>query len=178
MSAKIRLVLVDDHTIVRRGLNLLFKESSHIEIVGEAKGGEEALEIVKNVNPDVIITDITMPGINGIQLIRLLSKSHPNLSVIVLSMHLDHDYVVSAMNAGAKGYVSKDDEADDIIKAVHKVGNGETYITSSVSHLLAMKVIKRGKKTKSILTLREQEILNRIVNGDNVKESMLPTLFL
>jgi len=174
-DSQVNLVLVDDHKIVRRGLSLLFNDDANISVVGEANNGEEALELIDNILPDVVLTDITMPIMNGIQLIKQLSKKHPQIKVVVLSMHLDHDYVVSAMSAGAKGYVSKDAEGEDIIKAIHKVNNGEVFLTESISHLLAMGVInkknaKPKKKPKANLTVREQEILTQIAKGSSSKE--------
>lgn len=174
IESKINLVLVDDHKIVRRGLNLLLNDEASLCVVGEANNGQEALEIIDQTKPDVVLTDITMPIMNGIELIKVLAKKHPKIKVIVLSMHLDHDYVISCMNAGAKGYISKDAESEEIIKAIYSVNKDEIFLTDAISQLLARGVINnkkvKPKLAKAKLTKREQEILKQITKGKSSKD--------
>jgi len=115
---KIRVLLADDHGIVRNGIKSLFNDVDEIEIVGECADGEETIEKIKELSPDVLITDIEMPKLSGIEVTEIVRKDFPKTNILILSMHDDEEYVVKAIEAGAIGYLSKDIEEEDIVAAV------------------------------------------------------------
>lgn len=169
---KVKLLIVDDHEVVRAGLKLLINPCDNIEFVGEAGNGEEALELIKKNKPNVIITDISMPILSGIELTEIVKEKYPEIKVVILSMHNDSEYVIEALEVGAMGYLPKDSSDEEIINAINSVANDKMYYSSSVSDVFAKKILK-NKKTKSEiekLTEREHEVLTLIVNGYSNKE--------
>lgn len=169
---KIKLLIVDDHKVVRAGIRLLFQTDNEVNIVGEAEDGEMAIELVKKLHPDVVITDISMPNMSGIQLTKKLKEEHPNVKVLIISMHNDDDYIIDALEAGAMGYITKDSNDDEIINAVHSISNDKMYYDSSISDVFAKKLLKQTKSASEIekLTERELEVLEFIVLGMSNKE--------
>lgn len=169
--AKIKLLIVDDHQVVRKGLRLLFEDEKEIEIIGDAESGQEAMQSLKNHQPDIIMSDITMPDMNGIELTKYVSAHYPQIKIIILSMHLDEQYIMEALEAGAKGYLLKDADENDIVQSVYSVAKDETFLTSSVSNLLAKSYFNKKaapavpKVTSDTLTTREKEVLKLIVEG-------------
>ena len=166
---KVKIVLVDDHSVVKNGLKLLLGEMTNISIVGEASDGEEALEMINKQAPDVLITDIAMPKMSGIELTRLLRESHPDVKVIVLSMYDDEEYVIRAIEAGAMGYLPKYADEDEIVTAINSVINGDTYYSKRVAEIMAKTLLRKrhnpfGDENES-LTDREIEVLKLIVEG-------------
>ena len=117
----VKIVLVDDHTIVRDGIKSTLKDQKNFKIVGEASNGKEAIELVKKVEPDVVIMDISMPDMNGIEATDIISKKYPHSKVIVLSMHDDETYILKSVEAGAYGYLLKDVDKDEFVKAINAV---------------------------------------------------------
>ena len=169
---KIKLMIVDDHKVVRTGLKMLFKNDKNLKVVAEAKDGEDALKEIKKLKPDVVITDISMPNMNGIQFTKKVKETHPEVKVLILSMHDDDDYILDALDAGAMGYLTKDTGEDEIIKAIHSIANEQMYYSSSISSILAKKLLVKSKvlDTTKRLTERELEVLVLIVNGFSNKE--------
>lgn len=169
---KIKLLIVDDHKVVRAGIRLLFQTDNEVSVVGEAEDGEMAIELVKKLHPNVLITDISMPNMGGIQLTKKLKEEHPNVKVLIISMHNDDDYVVDALEAGAMGYVTKDSNDDEIVNAVHSISNEKMYYGSSISDVFAKKLLKQTKSISEMekLTERELEVLELIVQGMSNKE--------
>lgn len=169
---KIKLLIVDDHKVVRAGIRLLFQTDNEVNIVGETEDGEKAIELVKKLHPDVVITDVSMPNMSGIQLTKKLKEEHPNVKVLIISMHNDDDYIIDALEAGAMGYITKDSNDDEIINAVHSISNDKMYYGSSISDVFAKKILKQNKSANEIekLTERELEVLELIVLGMSNKE--------
>ncbi len=169
---KIKLLIVDDHKVVRAGIRLLFQTDNEVNVVGETEDGEKAIELVKKLHPDVVITDVSMPNMSGIQLTKKLKEEHPNVKVLIISMHNDDDYIIDALEAGAMGYITKDSNDDEIINAVHSISNDKMYYGSSISDVFAKKILKQNKSANEIekLTERELEVLELIVLGMSNKE--------
>lgn len=167
----VKVLIVDDHGVVCKGLKLLLGTHPAIEVIGDAPDAEIALEKLTYCVPDVLLTDITMPGMSGIDLVKEVRERYPHIKCIVLSMHLDGQYISAALDAGAQAYLPKETSEDYIVEAVLKVARGETYLTSKVSEVLARRFIHQQQKEKSVgeLTKRELEILELIVSGKSNK---------
>ena len=134
----IRMVLADDHELVRAGIRSVLRHTSDIEIVGEAGDGKEALRLVERLNPDILLTDIAMPGLNGLELTRELANSFPKVRVVILSVYSDQEHVYLARRAGAAGYLSKTAPREELALAIRAVAKGDTYVgpgLSSRSHV-------------------------------------------
>lgn len=170
--SKIKILVVDDHNVVRNGLKLLFQDEEAFEVVADASNGEDALLAVEKYQPDVVITDVSMPGMNGIELTKLIMKDWPEVNVLVLSMHNEDEYVLDSLSAGAMGYIPKDSDEIEIKNAVINISKGKMYYSSSLSDILAKKLIKKvkNKDVEEKLTERETEVLGLIVNGYINKE--------
>lgn len=165
----IRLILVDDHEIVRIGLRMLLQAQPDIEIVAEASSGEEAIELVQTHQPDVVLMDVTMPGMSGMEATRQLKASCPSVAILALTIHEEEDYFFQMLQAGASGYVPKRVAADELIRAVHTVFAGEFFLHSSVAAALVKDFLQQGGVTSDVelscLTEREQEVLTLIARG-------------
>lgn len=169
----ISVILADDHSVVRKGLKLLLEESGSIQVVGEANSGEQALELINEFQPQVLVTDITMPGITGLELIPLVKKKYPDTHILVLSTHNDEEYILVSFEEGALGYLPKNTKADQLVAAIEKISKGELFYTPEVVDILGASLIKKrspGKSLKSWLTKREKEILKELVDGATNKE--------
>ncbi|TXT26052.1 MAG: two component LuxR family transcriptional regulator [Planctomycetota bacterium] len=169
----IRIVLADDHKVVRAGIRAILEELSGVEIVGEAANGRETLSLVEEHQPDLLLVDITMPEMNGLEATARVVKEFPNVRVIMLSMHASEEYVWQALRAGAKGYLLKDTDAAELDQAIQAVLGGSTYLTSSVSKLVVDTYIERMRNHSNaadILTPRQREILQLIAEGKALKE--------
>lgn len=162
----IRLLLVDDHTIVREGLKRVLQAHCSEWEVAEASSAFQAIETLRHEPCDVLIADLSMPGMNGLDLIRRVRANHPSLAILVLSMHAEEQYALRSFKAGANGYVTKDSAAGELVTAVRKVAAGGAYVTSS----LAERVVQQLNGNVSVpqhasLSDRELEVLRRIVAG-------------
>ncbi len=170
----IRVLLVDDHLIVRNGLKLLFNSDSEINVVGDSGTGAEALDFLAKNEVDIVVSDITMEPMDGIELTRKVKEKFANVHVLMLTMHLDEEYITGAMAAGAKGYLVKDSTEQDILEGVKAVCAGEMYLTKTVSDILAKSLLQSTEKKlveeKMNLTRREKEILSHIVGGASNKQ--------
>ncbi|MCV9386387.1 response regulator transcription factor [Reichenbachiella ulvae] len=169
----ISVVLADDHSVVRKGLKLLLEESGSIDVVGEANSGDQALELINELRPQVLVTDITMPGLTGLELIPLVKKKFPDTNILVLSTHNDEEYILVSFEEGALGYLPKNTKAEQLVAAIEKISRGELFYTPEVVDILGASLIKKrspGKSLKSWLTKREKEILKELVEGATNKE--------
>ncbi len=171
---KIRLLLVDDHHIVRAGLRMLFQSEEDMEIVGEANSGEEALELVGNLKPDVVLMDVAMPGTNGIEATRLIKEIHPDVAVLALTMHEDEQYFFEMLNAGASGYIPKRAAPDDLVSAIRVVSQGNVFLYPNLAKSLVKDFLQRAETGQSgtgeTLTPREREVLTYIAEGYTNRE--------
>ena len=168
--ARIRLLLVDDHEVVRSGLRMLLENQADLKILGEADTGKQALEMVETLNPDVVIMDITLPDISGIEATRRIKEAHPDVAVVALTIHEDQQYFFEMLQAGASGYVPKRAAPDDLITAIHAAHRGEMYIYPSLAKLLVGDFLSRSgedgaKETMNDLTPRESEVLSLLAEG-------------
>jgi two-component system response regulator NreC len=160
--SKIRVLLTDDHAILNAGLRALLSCYDDVEVVGEAQDGAEALKRVEELHPDVVLMDIAMPGMNGIEATRRIRDQYPETRVLVLTQHGEGQYVLALMDAGASGYVLKRALGSDLIVALRAVANGETFLHPLVSAA----VLNRLQTPDQSLTPRETEILEHIVRGE------------
>jgi two-component system response regulator NreC len=172
---KIRVFLVDDHTVVRQGLRRILESDDEIEIVGEAGDGRTAIDLVQKLRPHVVVMDVAMPELNGIEATRQISKRVEGAKVLVLSMHGDDVYVRQALKAGARGYLLKDSEDLDLIKAVKAIRGGGSFFSPPVSKVvlsgyLGDKIDGDAEDSVARLTDREREVLQLIAEGKTNKE--------
>ncbi len=170
-----RILLADDHSIVRKGLRSLLECQPGMEIVGEARDGREAVRIAEEINPDVAIMDIAMPLLNGIDATAQIVKRNPAIAVIILSMHADEDYVLSALHAGARGYLLKQSADAQTLPAVQAVTRGTRFFSPEISETMLedyMRFLQQRNLRDSydLLTEREKEVLHLIAEGKSNKE--------
>lgn len=174
---KIKIFLVDDHQIVRDGIKALLKADNNIEIIGEASNGKELYEILEQRKPNIILLDINLPDILGIDIARKLNDEIPDLKIIMLSMHMNEEFISNSIEAGAKGYLPKTTTQKELLEAVHKVYNGGEYYNDDVSSIMLKSYIKRTQSASKekeekhvVLTKRETEILKNFAEGLSNKE--------
>ncbi len=166
----IRILLADDHALVRQGLGMILGAQPDMEIVGQAGNGNQAVELAEKLKPDVIVMDVAMPELNGIEATRRLAASLPRTRVLALSMHKDSVYVREILRAGARGYLLKDSGDADLIAAVRAIAKGEGYISPSVSDAVLSDYRKHVTDPLDLLTSREREVLQHIAEGQTNKE--------
>jgi DNA-binding NarL/FixJ family response regulator len=168
----IRVLIADDHHVVRRGLVFFLKTQKDIEIVGEAKNGEEAVELAKKLQPDIVLMDLVMPVMDGIEATREIKKSVPNVEILMLTSFSDQEHVIPAIEAGAAGYQLKDIEPDELVEAIRQTVRGEkTLHPKATTHLFQRFTQKDTKDDPfSVLTNREKEVLQEIAKGKSNKE--------
>lgn len=174
MSKVIKIVLADDHKIVRNGVKALLENELGIKVVGEADNGIDAWKIVQKLKPDVLVSDINMPGINGIELTERIAESHLETQVLILSMFNDESYILRSVEAGVMGYLPKDADYDDIIKGIKEIALGNLFYNPEVTRILTESILKSPYKKKlndvpASLTGRETQVLNSIVLGNSNK---------
>jgi DNA-binding NarL/FixJ family response regulator len=172
----IKVVLADDHQLFRKGLRALLDESSDIHVIGEAQDGHSAIELIAEKNPDVVLMDIAMPNLNGLRACKEVTSTNKITKVIILSMHLEENYVTRALEFGASGYLLKDSDLSEVETAIRTVANGEPYLSPPISRHLIESFLRQKKETKnhsrniSDLTPRQVEVLRLIAKGHNSKE--------
>ncbi|HUI82558.1 MAG TPA: response regulator transcription factor [Bryobacteraceae bacterium] len=166
----IRIILADDHAVVRQGFKMILGAQPDMEIVGEAGNGREAVELVEKLKPDVVVMDVAMPELNGIEATRRVAASVPHTRVIALSMHKDSVYVREVLRAGARGYLLKDSDAGDLVSAVRAVAKGDGYLSPSVSNAVLDDYRKHVTDPIDLLTSREREVLQMLAEGKTNKE--------
>jgi DNA-binding NarL/FixJ family response regulator len=172
---KLRILLADDHIVMRTGLRALLERQSNLEVVGESENGRETLELVTSLRPDVVVMDVGMPILNGIEATKTIVAESPATSVVILSMHADESYVMRALKAGARAYLLKDSAAADLISAIQAVSQNKSFFSPKVSRIMAedyVRVLKQKGAVDSydLLTGREREILQLLVEGKANKE--------
>jgi DNA-binding NarL/FixJ family response regulator len=170
MTRKIRILLADDHAVVRQGFGRILAAQSDMEIVGEAGNGREAVEMAEKLKPEVVVMDVSMPELNGIEATRRLVKSLPYTRVLALSMHKDSVYVREILRAGARGYLLKDSSDQDLIAAVRSLAKCEGYISPAVSGAVLADYRQHVTDPIDLLTSREREVLQMIAEGQTNKD--------
>lgn len=180
----IKVVLADDHVIVRNGIKILLESEGDVEVIAEASNGVEALEKVKQFQPDILISDIKMPIMNGIEATAALQKISPATKTLILSMHDDDEYIIKSVESGAAGYLLKDTTKEEFHKALHAIIDGQKYFSGDISNVLVNSYLHRNDKSTSIatsakfsvdttdyhVTKREKQILNLVYQGKSNKE--------
>jgi len=171
----LRVLLADDHIVMRAGLRALLDRQPNLEVVGECENGRETVELAGSLRPDVVVMDVGMPGLNGIEATKTIVDRHSSPAVVILSMHADESYVMRALKAGARGYLLKDSAAADLIGAIQAVSQGKSFFSPKVSRILAEDYVRVLKQkgdvdTYDLLTGREREILQLLAEGKANKE--------
>lgn len=170
----IRVMITDDHLIVREGLRLILETADGIELVGEAKDGAECLELVKTLNPQVILMDLQMPRMDGITAIEHLRKDYPEIAIVILTTYNEDDLMIRGLQSGARGYLLKDSSRENLIDTIHAAAKGETLLKPEIlARVLSSKTSVKKKTTsqaESILTERELEVLQLASLGERNKE--------
>jgi DNA-binding NarL/FixJ family response regulator len=171
----IRILLADDHAVVRDGVRALLEKQTDMEVVAEAADGREAAELAQDLRPDVVIMDVGMPNLNGIEATRRILAAHPQIAVVILSMHQDESYVLRSLKAGAKGYLLKDSLRSDVLDAIRAVVQGRSFLTRKISRMMQEDYIRemeqRGlEDSYDLLTDREREVLQLAAEGKPNKE--------
>lgn len=167
----IKIMLVDDHRLVRAGLKRVLAEAVDMEVIAEASSGEEALEMIRTKLPDVVLMDINMPGVGGLETTRRMMQRLPQLKIIVVSMHLEEPYPSRMLAAGACGYISKDSAADEVISAIRRVWSGGHYVAADVAGNMAASLVK-GKSDSPFeqLSQRETQVMIMVTKGYSTQD--------
>jgi DNA-binding NarL/FixJ family response regulator len=168
----IKVLLADDHSIVRAGLRRIVEESGDMEVIAEAADGRDAIRQVEKKKPDVVVVDISMPGLDGLEVISRLNAGQPNLPVLVLTMHEEGQYVVRAIEAGAMGYITKQSAPEQLVNAIRKVLEGGRYLTDEATEALALRIARgsQGQTPLDSLSMREMQVLRRLALGNTNRE--------
>jgi DNA-binding NarL/FixJ family response regulator len=172
---KIRVLLADDHTLMRRGLRLIVEQQADLVVVGEAEDGRQAVALSASLKPDVAVLDIGMPNLNGIEAAKQITDGESGAAVVILSMHADETYILRALKAGARGYLLKDSAESDLVRAIRSVAEGKSFFSPAVSKVMLEDYVKKLQRTGSedsydLLTPREREILQLVAEGKSNKE--------
>ena len=178
---RLRIMIVDDHAVVRAGIRSLLEKQSDLEVVGEASGGEEAITKASELRPHLILMDIAMPGMSGIEVTRRIKKDLPNTSILALTMHDDEEFFFPVLRAGASGYVLKEVEPHDLLNAIRMVHHGQVFFSPAVARLLLEAFVTSSPDAKDekyrSLTGREKEVLRLAAKGHTYRQ-MAEQLFL
>jgi two-component system, NarL family, response regulator NreC len=171
----IRILLADDHTVVRKGLRLLLESQPGFTVVADAADGRDAIALAERHAPDVVVMDVAMPGLNGIEAARQISAKLPHTAIVFLSMHSDESYVLKALKSGARGYLLKDSAEQDLINAVIAVSEGKAFFSPAISRMLMEDYLRQMRDRKvedsyELLTTREREVLQLLAEGRSNKE--------
>ncbi len=171
---KIRVLLADDHTILREGIRALLDDQADIEVIGEAEDGQSTVKMVAKLKPDVVIMDIAMPLLNGLEATRQIQRDYPQVKVLILTMHENEEYIRQVLAAGALGYILKDAAARDLLGAIRAVHQGEAVLSPAITRLVIEDYLRWGDirpaDTSNGLTPREREVLQLIAEGYTNKE--------
>ncbi len=167
---RIKVIVADDHHIARQGIISLISDTAEIEVIGEASNGVMAIGLVESLKPDILISDISMAGLSGIELSEVISDRFPATKVLILSMHKDQEYIQKSFESGAMGYLPKNSDEKELREAILQIHEGNKYITTEVSIILAQSMITQKPQEKFNLTSREQEVLDMLVEGMSNKQ--------
>jgi DNA-binding NarL/FixJ family response regulator len=169
----INIVIIDDHNILRESLSQMIDRESDIKVIGQAINGKDGLELVRSLNPDVILMDISMPDMDGITATTILLTENPNYKILAFTMHEEPYMIFKMLKAGARGYILKDAKYSELLEAIHTIYRGEVYLTPRVSSLVVKsyydKLTELATDPLSILSKREREIFHYLIKGDNNK---------
>lgn len=173
--SKLRIVVADDHGVVRKGLRFLLDRQEDMEVVGEAADGREALRLCDELSPNIVVLDVAMPRLNGIDATSQITHKNPGIGVIILSMHSDEGYLVRALSAGARAYLLKDSAEEDLVRAVRAVAGSKSYFSPAIARMLAEEYTRHLQQkglqdSYDLLTDREKEILQLLAEGKSNKE--------
>ena len=171
----IRVLLADDHKLIRAGLRLVVDQQPDLSVVGEADDGRQAVELTKSLKPDVVVMDIAMPNLNGIEAARQIREIRPDAAVVMLSMHSDEGYVLRALGAGARAYLLKDSATTDLVQAIRAVVEGKSFFSPAVSKVLLQDYMRKLQRSGAedsydLLSPREREVLQLVAEGKSNKE--------
>jgi len=170
----LKILLADDHKIVRDGLKSLIKKEASMEVVGEADNGRKAVQLARDLEPEVIIMDISMPDLNGVEATRQILADSPDVKIIALSMHSDKRYVRAALSAGASGYLLKDSAFEELVEAIRTVNTGRFYLSAGIVGVVVKDYVgsqaNKDTLTSDILSAREREVLQLLAEGKRTKE--------
>jgi RNA polymerase sigma factor (sigma-70 family) len=175
MANKLRIVLADDHTILREGLRALLTADPDFEVVGEAQDGREAVRCVEKLEPDLLLMDLSMPRMSGMDAIREIKKRYPNTRIIALTVHKTEEYILTTLQAGADGYVLKDATQDELVMAIKNVMEGKSYLSPDISEKVIEGYLQGKESNQSLsawetLSQREREVLKLIAEGFKNRE--------
>lgn len=175
MSQTIRVLLADDHVLIRAGLRMVVDAQADLTVVGEAGDGREAVAMAESLKPDVVVMDIGMPTLNGIEAARQVREKLPDIQVVMLSMHADEGYVLRALKAGAKAYLLKDSAEADLARAIRAAAEGKSFFSPAVGRVLLEDYVRKLQRTGAedsydLLSPREREILQLVAEGKSSKE--------
>lgn len=166
----IQVVLADDHALVRAGIRALLERSDRVEVVGEAGDGQEALDLIKKLAPDVVLLDLTMPGLSGFEVLKETRQNYPDVNVIVLSVHDSEEYAYHALHSGAVGYLPKSAASTELETAIERVVRGERYLSPSIASEPSPELFQPGSEPITDLTPRQLEVLTLISEGSSTKD--------
>jgi len=167
----INLLLVDDHELVRTGLKRILEDQRDMKVIGEASTGEEAIQFVRREKPDVVIMDVNMPGIGGMETTRKLKHIHPEVRIIVVTVHVDEPYPTRMLEAGATGYLTKGCAVDEIVQAIRTVIRGERYLGADIAQSLALNMLPGGKRSPfEKLSQREMQVMLMVTQGHSIQD--------
>jgi len=172
---RIRVLIAEDHTIVRQGLSALLRGEADIEVVGEASDGAEATEMAKRLVPDVVLMDVAMKNLNGLDATRNIKKLFPSMKVLVLTMYDNEEMIFQILKAGASGYLVKDSAMTDLVSAIRAIHQGDSYLSPSISKKVIEEYIRRAElgetdSTDDLLSSREREILQLMAEGNSIPQ--------
>lgn len=172
---KIKVILSDDHQMFRDGVKSILNDEAGIEVVGEVGRGQDLIELLSSVTPDLLITDISMPGMSGLEISEYIKNNHPGVKVLILSMHVNEEFIVKALETGASGYLPKDTSMNELLDAIYAINKGENYYNKDISDTVLKSIMRKSssgnKRDQGVaLTEREMEILRNVVEGHTNKE--------
>lgn len=167
---EIKIILADDHKILRDGLRNVLDKNINLKVIGEAQDGREAVKLCRELNPDIVVMDVSMPGLNGVEASKQIIRDNPEIKIIALSMHSNKRFITGMFKAGAYGYLLKDSDSDELITAIESVARNKKYVSNKISGIILNELMSTLPEEEAELSLREKEILQLIAEGKSSKE--------